>query len=103
MPATGLKMFKLIIAILPKGKIKTVIPVIKGAGIFGATMLSGKGLCTKEGRRALGLRMDSAREILILLTLDSNKDKLIKLLERCAKLKTWPGYCFVVDISRVIG
>jgi len=43
--------------------------------------------------------MDSAREILILLTLDSNKDKLIKLLERCAKLKTWPGYCFVVDIS----
>jgi len=97
-------MFKLIIAILPKGKIKTVLPVVKDAGIFGATMLSGKGMCTAEGRRALGLRIGSSREILILLTLDVNKDKLIKLLEKHGNLRDpGQGIVFVMDISQVIG
>lgn len=97
-------MFKLIIAILPKGKIKTVLPVVKDAGIFGATMLSGKGMCTVEGRRALGLSIGSSREILILLTLDVNKDKLIKLLEKHGNLKDpGQGIVFVMDISQVIG
>ncbi|MFA5224379.1 MAG: P-II family nitrogen regulator [Candidatus Omnitrophota bacterium] len=97
-------MFKLIIAILPKGKIKTVLPVVKDAGIFGATMLSGKGMCTAEGRRVLGLSIGSSREILILLTLDVNKDKLIKLLEKHGNLKApGQGIVFVMDISQVIG
>jgi len=97
-------MFKLIIAILPKGKIKALLPVVKDAGIFGATMLSGKGMCTAEGRRTLGLSIGSSREILILLTLDVNKDKLIKLLEKHGNLKDpGQGIVFVMDISQVIG
>ncbi|HRZ14713.1 MAG TPA: P-II family nitrogen regulator [Candidatus Omnitrophota bacterium] len=91
-------------AILPKGKIKAVMPVLKDAGIFGATMFPGKGMCTAEGRRALGLRINSSREILMLLTLDRNKDKLITLLEHHGTLKDpGQGIVFVMDISQVIG
>ncbi len=97
-------MFKLIVAILPKRKIKAIMPVVKDAGIFGATVLSGKGLCTKEGRRALGLRIGSSREILVLLTLDLNSEKLIKLLEKHGKLRDpGQGIVFVMDVGQVIG
>ncbi|MDD5573747.1 MAG: P-II family nitrogen regulator [Candidatus Omnitrophica bacterium] len=97
-------MFKLIMAILPKGRMKAIMPHMKNAGIFGATMLSGKGMCTTEGRRALGRRIGSSREILILLTLDSNRDKLVKLLEKYGNLKDpGQGIVFVTDISQVIG
>jgi len=97
-------MFKLIVAILPKGKIKAVMPAVKDAGIFGATMLSGTGLCTEEGKRALGVRIGTAREILLLLTLDANTDKLITLLEKHGSLKDpGQGIVFVADISKVVG
>lgn len=98
-------MFKLIVAILPKGKIKALMPIIKDAGIFGATMLSGKGLCTKEGKRVLGLRIGPSREILVLLTLDVNTEKLVKLLEMHGRLRDpGQGVVFVVTgVSRVIG
>ncbi len=100
-----LGMFKLIVAILPRGKIKALMPVVKDAGIFGATMLSGKGLCTEEGRRALGLRIGSSREILVLLTLDVNTEKLVRLLEIRGRLRDpGQGVVFVVTgVSRVIG
>ena len=97
-------MIKLIVAIFPKGKVKAIMPVIKNAGIFGATVLSGKGLCTDEGKRALGLRIGSAREILVLVTLDVNSAKLIKLLTEHGNLKDpGQGIIFLMDISQVIG
>ncbi len=95
---------KLIVAILPKGKMKTIMPVLKDAGIFGATVLSGKGLCTEEGRGKIGLRIGSSREVLILLTLDANREKLIKILEKRGNLKKpGQGILFVMDVNRVIG
>ncbi len=97
-------MFKLIVAILPQGKIKKIMPVIKEAGIFGATVLSGRGLCTKEGMRSLGLRIGPLREILILVTLDSNREKLVNLLEEHGKLKEpGKGIIFVMDICQIVG
>jgi len=97
-------MFKLIVAILPKGKIKAIMPVLKNAGIFGATVLSGKGLCTEEGRSKIGLQIGSSREVLILLTLDINREKLVKILEKQGNLKEpGQGILFVMDVSRVIG
>ena len=97
-------MFKLIAAILPKGKIKNIMPVVKEAGIFGATVLSGKGLCTKEGMRTLGLQIGPSREILILVTLDVNKNKLVSVIEEHGKLKEpGEGIIFVMNICQVIG
>ncbi|HRZ40266.1 MAG TPA: P-II family nitrogen regulator [Candidatus Omnitrophota bacterium] len=97
-------MFKLIVAIFPKGKVKTILPVIKEAGIFGATVLSGKGLCAKEGARVLGLRIGPLREILLLVTLEANRKKLVKLLEEHGRLKEpGKGIIFVMDICEVIG
>ncbi|MFY9402902.1 MAG: P-II family nitrogen regulator [Candidatus Omnitrophota bacterium] len=99
-----LKVFKLIIAILPKGKVKRLMPIIKDAGIFGATKLSGKGMCAPEGRRLLKLRIGSSRDILLILTSEANKDKLIKLLEEHGSLKDpGEGIAFVMDISEVVG
>lgn len=97
-------MFKLIMAILPKGKTKAIMPAVKDVGIFGATMLSGKGLCTKDGNRVLGYRIGSSREILILLTLDVNKEKIIEVLVKRGNLKIpGEGILFVMDISQIIG
>jgi nitrogen regulatory protein PII len=97
-------MLKLIVAILPKGKIKIIMPVLKDAGIFGATVLSGKGLCTEEGRGKVGLPIDSLREVLILLTLEGNQEKLVKILEKQCNLKEpGKGILFVMNVSRVIG
>lgn len=95
---------KLIVAILPRGKMKAIMPVLKNAGIFGATMLSGKGLCTKEGKSKIGLQIGSSREVLILLTLDINREKLVKILEKHANLKQpGQGILFLMDVSQVIG
>ena len=97
-------MFKLIVAVLPRGKTKKIMPMMKEAGIFGATLVSAKGLCAKEGTRALGFRIGSAKEILILVTLDVNKKKLVRLLEAHGKLKEpGEGIVFVMDICQVIG
>jgi nitrogen regulatory protein P-II 1 len=97
-------MFKLIMAILPKGKIKAIMPVIKDIGIFGATMISGKGLCTKEGERVIGCKIGPSREILMIITLDVNKDKIVKALAKQGNLKTpGKGIIFVMDINEVIG
>jgi len=97
-------MLKLIVAILPKGKIKAIMPVLKDTGIFGATVLSGKGLCTEAGRRTIGLQIGSSREILILLTLDVNREKLIKVLEKHGNLKEpGQGILFVMNVNRVVG
>jgi len=97
-------MFKLIVAILPRGKIKAIMPVMKDAGIFGATVLPAKGLCTEEGKRTLGLRIGPSREILMLVTLDVNKEKLIKLLTQHGKLKDpGEGIIFSMDIRQVVG
>jgi nitrogen regulatory protein P-II 1 len=97
-------MFKLIMAILPKGKIKAIMPAIKDIGIFGATMLSGKGLCTKEGERVIGCKIGPSREILMIITLDVNKDKIVKALAKQGNLKTpGKGIIFVMDINEVIG
>ena len=96
--------FKLIVAIFPQGKIKQIMPVIQDAGIFGATMLSGKGLCTKDGIRNLGLQIGSSREILILVTLDINRKKLVNLLKEYGKVKEpGKGIIFVMDICQVFG
>ncbi len=95
---------KLITAILPKGKIRKIMPIIKKAGIFGATVLSGKGLCAKEGMRTLNHKAGSTREILILATLDINKNKLIRLLAEHGKIKEpGGGVIFVMDICQAIG
>jgi nitrogen regulatory protein PII len=97
-------MLKLIVAILPKGKMKAIMPVLKNAGIFGATVLSGKGLCTEEGRSKIGLQIGSSREVLILLTLDVNREKLVKILEKHANLKEpGQGILFVMNVNRVVG
>jgi len=97
-------MFKLIVAILPKGKIRAIMPALKDAGIFGATVFSGKGLCTEEGRRTIGLQIGSSRDVLILLTLDVNREKLVKVLEKHGSLKDpGQGIVFVMDISQVVG
>ena len=104
MTKTNFGMLKLIVAILPRGKLKRIMPVIKEAGIFGATVLSGKGLCAKEGARALGLRIGPLREILLLVTLDANRKKLVRLLEEHGRLKDpGQGIIFVMDICEVIG
>ena len=97
-------MLKLIVAILPKGKMKAIMPVLKNAGIFGAIVLSGKGLCTEEGRSKIGLQIGSSREVLILLTLDVNREKLVKILEKHANLKEpGQGILFVMNVNRVVG
>lgn len=97
-------MLKLIVAILPKEKMKAIMPVLKNAGIFGATVLSGKGLCTEEGRSKIGLQIGSSREVLILLTLDVNREKLVKILEKHANLKEpGQGILFVMNVNRVVG
>ncbi len=104
MKSKSFEILKLIVAILPKGKIKAIMPVLKNAGIFGATVLSGKGLCTEEGRGKIGLQIGSSREVLILLTLDINREKLVKILEKQGNLKEpGQGILFVMDVSRVIG
>ncbi len=97
-------MYKLIVAILPRGKIKEIMPVMKGAGIFGATVLSGKGLCTQDGIRHLGLKIGPSREILILVTLDANRKKLVKLLEEHCNIKDpGKGIIFVMDVCHIVG
>ena len=97
-------MFKLITAILPRGKTKMIMPVVKEAGIFGATVLSGKGLCAEEGMRTLGFRIGPSREVLILITLDRNTHKLVRLLEEHGKLKDpGEGIIFVMNICQVVG
>ncbi len=97
-------MFKLIVAILPKKKIAAIMPFLKDAGIFGATMLSGKGLCTEEAWSKIGLRIGSLREVLVMLTLDMNKDKLLNILVQHGELKDpGQGIVFVMDIEKIIG
>lgn len=97
-------MFKLIMAILPKGKLKKIMPAVKDAGIFGATMVCGKGLCTREGERVLRARIGSSREILLILTLAANTDKIIRVLVKHGNIKApGTGIVFVMDISQVIG
>jgi nitrogen regulatory protein PII len=96
--------FKMIMAILPKGKIKKIMPVIKQVGIFGATMLSGKGMCTKEAEKMLGKKLCSSRELMIIITLSMNKDKIIKAIVKHADLKKpGNGIVFTMDITEIIG
>jgi len=97
-------MFRLIVVVFPRGKVKAIIPIIKNAGIFGATVLSGRGLCTNEAKRALGLRIGAAREILLIVTLEANREKLVKLLTEYGRLKEpGRGIIFSMDIRQVVG
>ncbi len=95
---------KLIVAVLPKGKVKKLSPVLKKAGIYGATVLSGKGLCAKEAVRTLGRKIGASREILMVATLDANSNLLVRLLNEHGKVRQpGEGVVFVLDVGQVIG
>lgn len=97
-------MFKLIVAVFPEGKLERIMPAVKEAGIFGATMLKGRGLAASEAGSVLGYELPPSRDVLFIVTLQSNKDRIVNAIKECGDIGSpGAGIVFVADVDEVFG
>jgi len=93
-----------IVAIVERGKADKVVNAAKKAGATGATIFYARGTGTTEAKKFFDLHIESSKEVIIILTEVSKKDKIIKAMVEAGKLKApGTGIIFSVEISDLIG
>lgn len=93
-----------IVAIVERGKADQVIDQAKIAGAHGATVLHGRGTGEKEAKKLFNIRVESSKEIIIVLTEKENYKPIFNEIVRAGKLNDpGTGIIFTIKVSDLVG
>lgn len=95
---------KCIISIVERGKADQVVEGAKSAGAVGATIFFGRGTGETEARRFFNISVESAKEIIIILAEESQRDKIVKAMTKAGGFEdAGAGIIFTFDIESLVG
>lgn len=93
-----------IVAIVERGKADKIVDTAKKVGATGATIFYARGTGTTEAKKFFNLHIESSKEVILILSEASNKEKIMKAMVEAGKLKEpGTGIIFSVKISDLIG
>lgn len=93
-----------IVAIVERGKADKIVDAAKKAGATGATIFYARGTGTTEAKKFFNLHIESSKEVILILSEASNKERIMKAIVETGKLKEpGTGIVFSVEISDLIG
>lgn len=93
-----------IFVIVERGKADHVVEEAKKAGAFGATIFYGRGTGEKEFKKFFNLNVESSKEIIVILTPNSDKKPIMDAVVKAGKLDDpGTGILFTVPIADLVG
>ncbi|HOB91211.1 MAG: P-II family nitrogen regulator [Bacillota bacterium] len=96
--------YNTIFAVLPRGKADSVMEAAKKAGAPGGTIFFARGTGAHEAKTFFGLTIETAKEVLMIVTKDEDTDRILETVIEAGRL-TEPaaGIAFVVRGVDVYG
>lgn len=93
-----------IFAVVNVGFASIAMDAAKEAGAHGGTILHGRGTGSKQVEKKYGIVITPEKEILIILALKENVDKVLSAIYKAAGIDT-PGHgiCFTLPATNVVG
>lgn len=96
--------FDLIVTIVNAGFSDYIIETARQAGASGATIINGRGVGVHENDSFFGISITPEKEIVIILVLKKDRNKIMKEISESAHLNTpGKGICFSLPVSAVSG
>jgi nitrogen regulatory protein P-II 1 len=96
--------YKAIFAILQKGIADGVMEAAKKAGAPGGTIFLARGTGANEAKTFFGITLETAREVLIIVTEESQADKILQTVTKAGNLtKPGAGIAFSMSIDDIVG
>lgn len=96
--------FKCIVGIVDRGRADLVVDEAKAAGAEGATIFFGRGTGKTEAQRFFNITVESAKEVIIILTsLDKVKDIMSAMVRAGEMKKAGNGVVFTLDVEDLVG
>ncbi|MCK9222413.1 MAG: P-II family nitrogen regulator [Limnochordia bacterium] len=96
--------YDVIMAILRRGTADAVMEAAKKAGAQGGTILLARGTGAQEAKTFFGITVETSREILMILSRDSQTDQILQAIIREGQLdKPGAGIAFVLDAKKIVG
>jgi nitrogen regulatory protein P-II 1 len=94
-----------IIAIVERGKADYIVNKAKASGAGGATILFGRGTGQEEFKRMFHhLHVESSKEIIIILSQDTQVESILSAIVEAGKLKEpGKGIAFTVPVTHLVG
>ncbi len=95
---------KCIIGVVERGKADAVVDSAKEAGAAGATIFFGRGTGETEAKRFFNISVESAKEIIIILTDESKREQIMRAMTEAGELKkAGTGIIFSFDVESLVG
>jgi len=96
--------FQIIFAIVEAEKGSEILEKAQEAGAEGGTVFFGRGKGIHEHEKILGIPIEPAKEIIMILIYKSMVDQVLKAIEKAGELSVpGKGLAFVLDVSKVVG
>lgn len=96
--------YKLIAAILPKGRANKAMAAAREAGAEGGTILLARGTGVHEAKKFFGLTISSERELLLVLEKPDKIQSVLDAVVSAGKLdEPAHGIAFVLSVDQVMG
>lgn len=93
-----------IFVIVERGKADHIVDEVKKAGALGATIFYGRGTGEQEFLKFFNLKVESSKEIILVLTKSECKQTLIDAFVRAGRLKEpGTGILFTVPVGDLVG
>lgn len=93
-----------IVAIVERGKADKIVNAAKSAGATGSTIFYARGTGATEAKKFLKMHVESSKEVILILSEVSNKNKIMKTMIDAGNLKKpGTGIIFSVKISDLTG
>lgn len=96
--------YDLIVTIVDRGHSDLVMNAAKAAGATGGTLLHGLGLGSKEAEKFLGISIQPEKDVILILTPQEKKPRIMKRITQEAGLNTpGRGICFSLPVNAALG
>lgn len=96
--------FVAVFVIVERGKADRIVEEAKKVGAKGATVFYARGTGEKEFKKFFNLHVESSKEIILILTPESNRRPIIDTLVKAGKLNDpGAGILFTVPVGELIG
>jgi nitrogen regulatory protein P-II 1 len=96
--------FQIIFAIVEAERGSEILEKAQEAGAEGGTVFYGRGIGVHEHEKILGIPIEPAKEIIMILIKEEIADKVLDAIVSAGKLdKPGKGLAFVMDVFKVAG
>lgn len=90
--------------IVERGKANHVVDAAKEAGAMGATVLQGRGTATEEILKLFTIRVNSLKEIVLIIGENDSLEKVLEHIAEKIKLREpGRGIAFTFPINKIVG